>query len=285
MTSRVAGAVASSRTGLLSILLGVFATACGEAGSGGGPVDAGLDGSLPDVRVVDAALPDVGMGGGDAAADGTADAGPGAPACPSEPRCDPVTGAGCGPAAWCVLSDGEARCARETGTGEEGADCRRTSDCRVGLACFRLGDRNACARPCCGGAEACGFGGRCVAGAVLASGHTAAWGRCTLAISCDVLAPTRDCAPGEGCYIVDASGTTACRPAGGGGPGDACGDQEDCRPGFYCGGIGDARTCVRICALDGSDGGCPEGEGACVRASASPDGTGLCVLTSGRRRR
>ncbi len=266
----------------LSLLL---LEACGEQAPPG-ERDAARDASWPDVRVVDASVPQDAPSGdatpsADARPDGADDASTGGVLCPSDPLCDPVTGLGCGTDGWCVLQGDVPRCVSSAGDGAEGAPCDSVRACRVGLACFQVGGRAVCLRPCCE-ESTCGFGARCVAGARLANGMEPPWGRCTTARRCDVLAQS-GCSDGEGCYIVDASGTTSCRPAGRGGAGDPCRQQEDCRPGFYCGGaLGEGR-CVRICALDGSDGGCPSEEGSCVRAGASPEGTGLCVFTGGRR--
>ncbi len=269
-------------------LLGCLLSFQGCGGAAGGGLDASVeDAALPDVVVVDAPVSDDASSSlPDAMPDATPDAMPDASTdgglCPPDPPCDPVTGLGCGSASWCVLQGASPRCVVQAGEGGEGEPCDSVRACRVGLACFRVGDRDLCARPCCEDG-ACGFGARCVAGARLASGVETAWGRCTASGGCDVLQPERSCPRGEACYIVGPDGATACRPAGRAGPGDPCSQPEDCRPGFYCGGALGAGHCVRVCALDGAGPGCPSEEGSCVRAGASPEGTGLCVFAGGRR--
>jgi hypothetical protein len=125
-------------------------------------------------------------------------------------------------------------------------------------------------------AEAIASGAFCAGSGVLVDGSETSWGRCLPPRSCDVLHPERSCVAREGCYIVGADGSTECRVAGEGGAGAVCSEQEDCQSGFFCGGIGDNRRCVRICRIGSDD--CPSEEGRCIAQAHSPDGTGFCTL-------
>jgi hypothetical protein len=78
---------------------------------------------------------------------------------------------------------------------------------------------------------------------------------------------SRQCAPGEGCYIFvqypqEPCGQQVygsfCQPAGTGRQGDSCNGETDCEAGFVCVVTGSGDQCVRLCPLQGPD-GCPPG--------------------------
>lgn len=252
----------------------IFALTLAIAGCSSGPD--GADASAPR----DAALADGGGlldGGADAAgfADGGGDAG-GVVACAG--ACDPRMPGQCGDGESCVLAGESSSCeAMWTGSiGPEGP-CMYATDCAPGLACFETPDGGRCGRVCCPGDSTCIDGASCGGSGVLIDGTATPWGRCLPPRSCDVLAPEDSCEMREGCYIVDSAGNTECRFAGGGEAGAPCATQEDCRSGFFCGGIAETR-CVRICRIDGEP--CPIDEGRCMAQAHSPEGTGFCTIDS-----
>lgn len=190
--------------------------------------------------------------------------------------CDPRSPDGCS-AGSCVLWSDASSCETSPGGFSAGMACETTMDCAPGLACFLDGTAGTCGRVCCpGDAMACTDGAVCAGSGVLVDGTETSWGRCLPPRTCDVLRPTETCEAREGCYIVDAEGNTQCLVAGTGGPGEACAAQQDCQPGFFCGGIGSMRRCVRICRLGAGE--CPESEGRCVAQAHSPAGTGFCTV-------
>jgi hypothetical protein len=157
-------------------------------------------------------------------------------------------------------------------------------DCMPGLACFATDTAGVgvCGRVCCpGDATGCVGDLFCAGSGILIDATQTSWGRCLPSRSCDVLDPQAVCEEREGCYVIDTQGNTECRVAGLGGAGDPCYEQQDCQSGFFCGGIGALRQCVRICAIGGID--CPIDEGVCVAQAHSPAGSGFCVLTTGFR--
>jgi hypothetical protein len=253
----------------------------------------GCDGrapTLPDAQLErDAALVDGGGlldSGPIVARDASADAGDGGWSwvCPAE-VCDPRSPDGCGEGV-CVLWSEGASCEVVTGAMSAGAPCATVSDCAPGLACFLGRDGyGVCGRVCCPSDElACTDGAVCGGSGLLVDGTSVPWGQCLPPRRCSVLRPEETCEPREGCYLLDLAGTTECRVAGSGGPGDACRMQEDCQAGFFCGGIAgvSTRQCVRICRLGGE--ACPADEGRCVAQAHSPEGTGFCTLDVGSSR-
>ncbi len=238
----------------------------------------------PDAMVVrDAALAD---------GSGLLDAGARSDAAPPTPDagaslcrfdvCDPRSPDGCDEGS-CVLWGASSSCEEMPGRYSAGTPCTTPMDCAPGLACFLTEEGGVCGRVCCPGEEvACTGDAVCGGSGVLVDGTESSWGRCLPPRSCDVLDPSEDCEPREGCFIVDADGTTQCRVAGAGGPGDACADQEDCQSGFFCGGIGNARRCVRICRIGADE--CPAEEGRCQAQAHSPPGTGFCTLDAATAR-
>ena len=222
-------------------------------------------GGLLDAGSYDAALPAVDAG--------RADAGP---ALCVETVCDPRTADGCTGGA-CALWGDSASCQDAAGSLGPGAECTTVDACAAGLACFDVEGVGRCGRICCPGDDlACTDGSSCGGAGVLVDGAPTVWGRCLARRSCDVLSPSTSCEPREGCYIVDATGTTECRVAGAAGSGESCNVQEDCSGGFFCGGIGATKRCVRICALGADD--CPVAEGRCVAQVHTPAGSGLCTF-------
>lgn len=205
----------------------------------------------------------------------------GGPACDTS-TCDPRSGEGCGAPSSCVLVEAEPACHEAAGGLAPGMDCTSTEDCAVGAACFEVEGRGLCARICCpGDSAACDGDQTCGGSGRLVDGTASEWGRCLPRRTCDVLDPTSTCEAREGCYIVDLEGTTECRYAGTAGAGEPCVDQQDCQAGFFCGGIGAAKSCRRICDLARMD--CPAAEGRCVRQAHSPDGSGICTLDMATR--
>ena len=269
----------------LPLLAGVLLLdACAGSGSpqdSGMPRDARIaDGSLlPDSSVpYDGAASDSGVADS-GTSDASADSGT-ALACGG--RCDPVVGL-C-PAGVCLLGTSGPRCAATGGRGLPGSHCAALSDCATGLSCFLTRAGGVCGSVCCpaenlGGAGTCDADQRCGGTGVLVDGSSSAFRRCVGPRPCDVFTPDLVCDRGEGCYIVDAEGTTDCRVAGTASAGEACVDQNDCAPGFACSGLV-APSCVRICSLRPDGVPCPTGEGMCVAHAQSPPGTGLCSVAT-----
>lgn len=190
--------------------------------------------------------------------------------------CDPRSPDGCDEGR-CVLNAVEASCSLEAGSLGPGDACTSVADCAPGLACFRRDGGGVCGRICCPRDHStCTEGMSCGGAGVLVDGSETNWGRCMAPRPCDLLEPTEYCELREGCYIVDSSGRTECRVAGSGGPREPCQVQEDCQSGFFCGGIGGAKRCVRICRIGERD--CPAEEGRCVAQWHTSEGSGLCTL-------
>ncbi|UJR81638.1 Hypothetical protein I5071_36980 [Sandaracinus amylolyticus] len=248
--------------------------------------DAGMlrDAALAEggVNPSDAAAVDAGTIGSDASS--ARDAGGGA--CGSS-ACDPRAPSSCGDgdAGVCALVDRVAQCVASIGERRDGEICVSDDECAPMLACFgaTTPGEGVCARICCPSDRgACGDQDEvdCRADAVLVTGVPTQWGRCGALRTCDVLAPERDCAPGEGCYIETDPARTVCRWAGEGDVGDPCLEARDCGPGFFCGGV-PSRTCVRVCRVDDPT-SCPLEEGRCVAQAYSPPGSGVCVASAAR---
>ena len=257
---------------VLLALLTLTATACNDGGPGDGP-DAGM---RRDATIVDAPMGDGGPDGGVARDGGSAPDAAGA-SC-SSGVCDPRADGECGARDYCVFIGGVPTCASDVGTAEPGEACMTSQECAAGLACFQRLGRGVCARVCCPGDDtACATPTRCVGSAALVDGSSTDWWHCVGPRPCDPLDPAEVCEAEEGCYIIAVDGATDCRRAGDGAAGDPCGEQNDCAPGLFCGGVTE-RTCSRICRLgDAGPGDCPSGEGVCVAYSHSPAGTGICT--------
>ena len=250
---------------------------CGGAGDDAPPF---LDGGpVRDATIVDggAALDAAPADAAPADAGGRRDAG--GPACPHT-ECNPL-GDGCDEPASCRLVSGGTMCVEpQAEPVDEGGACAASEDCAPGLTCFRRGDGGVCGQPCCPGMDDSCTGERtCHGPGVLADGSETDWWSCVEPRSCRPLEPAADCEPGEACYIVSREGDTDCRRAGDGETGDACLEQNDCGPGFFCAGL-TTPTCVRICSLGdaGTAATCPTSEGNCRAYSHSPPGTGLCTV-------
>ncbi|MCA9605508.1 MAG: hypothetical protein KC619_07925 [Myxococcales bacterium] len=247
--------------------------ACGDPSL---PPDGGLmrdaavgdGGGLLDGGPIDAALP--------AADAGVVDAGE--PLCDTA-ACDPrEPGMGCA-SEDCLLWGTAPTCGDGTmGRLGAGMPCTAVGQCAPGLACFQDGSAGVCGRVCCPtDGAACAVGSRCGGSGVLVDGTDTLWGQCLSVRSCDLLRAD-SCEAREGCYLIDATMMTECRIAGAAGAGEACEVQEDCRAGFFCGGVLGARRCVRICDLRADD--CPTAEGRCVAQSHTVafENVGLCTL-------
>ncbi len=257
-----------------------LALAAAMAGCDGGPtvMDGGV---IMDARVRDASgLLDGGVSEAGPALDASSRVDASVPRCVS--ACDPRSGDGCGSAGRCVLSASEPTCVAMPGALAPGSDCTDTTECAPGAACFEVEGVGRCQRICCPGDEsACDVEESCSGSGRLVDGAETEWGRCLPSRSCDVLDAAADCEAREGCYIVGSDGQTECRYAGAGGPGDPCVAQQDCGPGFFCGGVDPARRCRRICDARNDD--CPIDEGRCVVQAHSPDGSGICTIDMATR--
>jgi hypothetical protein len=266
----------------LAALAGALLLGAPGCDSGASP---GPDGSpLRDAALVDGGgLLDGGASGdaGAPAADaGAADAGP---ALCVATECDPRSPDGCSEGR-CVLWSDAASCELDAGALGPGAECTELGQCAPGLACFRQDGVGVCGRICCpSDGSTCAEDARCGGSGALVDGTETSWGRCLPPRACDLLDPSSACEEREGCYIVDATGTTECRVAGRGDVGASCEEPEDCKAGFFCGGLSPVRRCVRICRIGEDD--CPEAEGRCVDpGSHTPEGVGVCTLdTAGAR--
>jgi len=193
--------------------------------------------------------------------------------CPAE-ECDPRLRRDCGESS-CVLSAATPACG-VAGEQIAGATCTSATDCARGLGCFQRQGQGECAPVCCPGDGVCDEGQTCAAPSVLVDGALTAWGRCTAPRPCSIFESGEMCEPGEACYIVSATGETDCRIAGSGQTGAYCSEQNDCAPGFFCGGL-TGSACVRICERAGTRATCLTDEGDCVVYAHSPPGTGLCA--------
>jgi hypothetical protein len=199
-----------------------------------------------------------------------------APSCLEPLDCDPRSGDGCLEAGSCSLVSEVSSCEMTPGALGPGATCENVTDCAPGLACFQSELGGICGRICCPGDDTCLEGNVCRGSGILVDETQTRWGQCLPPQSCDVLQPELDCSTREGCYIIDSGGNTECRVAGTGAFGDACTAQEDCQSGFFCGGVGGATHCARICRLGGEP--CPIDEGRCVWQLHSPEGSGICTI-------
>lgn len=218
------------------------------------------DASPEDATVADAAAPDAG------------------PSCPG--ACDPRMTRGCFGSGFCALAAGVPMCVPMLGTVARGGECTTPEECGFGLGCFR--DRatglGSCERVCCpADGMGCDPAERCGGSGELVGGERTAWAQCGPVRACDVLDPVA-CTEREGCFIVDAAGTTECRIAGTAAAGEACAQAEDCAAGLFCGGLG-ARTCLVVCALAAAR-GCPDLT-RCIAQSYSPPGSGVCTREPG----
>ncbi len=270
-TRRVLGAVGLVAGCLLAL------GGCGGSKS----VGRGMDAAVRDATVVDgSALLDAWPSDGGASSDAApSDAGTTA-MCPT-PTCDPRQDAGSCPSGTCALTAATPGCVTGVGDAGEGDPCGTTTDCTTGLGCFAQGDGGICGRLCCPGDDAaCGTGEQCAGTGMLVDGVDTPWGRCLASRSCDVLHPAETCEPGEGCYIVSATGDTECLRAGSADVGGACTAQNDCAAGLFCGGL-THMACLRICSLaDAGAAPCPPTEGDCRAYVHSPAGTGLCTVAT-----
>lgn len=214
----------------------------------------------------------------DAASDAWMDAAPGACGLGCDPSGPPGPLSGCPIGQSCVLT-GEAPLCGGAGRLTVGSPCDAVDACGPGLACFQASRSTGgvCAPVCCPRAPDACVAGRCGGDGVLVDGTATAFGRCLPPRRCDVLAPELACEVREGCYVVDAAGTTECRLAGMRGVNDPCVLPEDCAPGLFCGGLG-TRTCLQLCAIDAPR--CEAGQ-RCVAQSYSPAGSGVCVEPAG----
>lgn len=209
------------------------------------------------------------------------DAGPaadaGAPLC-DVMECDPREPAvGCSTGACVLWSDDPACSSEMPGRLSAGMPCAEVGECGGGLACFLVDGAGVCAPVCCPTEDtACAVGSRCGGSGVLVDGTETGWGRCVAQVSCELLAAETGCEPREACYLVDTTMMTECRLAGTAGAGESCAVQEDCQPGFFCGGIAAARRCVRLCRIAAGD--CPTAEGRCIAQSHTPADIGLCTM-------
>ncbi|MEM9192267.1 MAG: hypothetical protein AAGF12_24045 [Myxococcota bacterium] len=178
----------------------------------------------------------------------------------------------------CEVSGASTMCMTRMGTKPAGEACELSDECAPGLSCFAEGRGGVCARPCCPTeVAACGATPefQCRGGGVLQGGEPSAYWHCTQVRPCQVLFPEDACGSREGCYIISDDGETQCLHAGTAETNEGCSTQNDCAPGFFCGGLG-RRTCRRICSLDVPS-ECPPGEGECQAQTYTPDGSGICT--------
>lgn len=157
----------------------------------------------------------------------------------------------------------------DAGVGEA---CAGATACRPGLACLGNGTSGACTQWCYQDSD-CGQGGFCNIYVTLATqlGHGAF--ACSFPTACDPLAPT--CTSGDGCYIVNVSGTTlnfGCTTAGAVPAGSTCAASNDCVPGAGCVPEQDGgATCHTFCNPDAGAPSC--GSGTCEPVNAA---VGVC---------
>jgi len=169
-------------------------------------------------------------------------------------------------------------CSAVMGSLEIGDPCIAVGECGPGLACFLDGRAGTCGRVCCPGDESCEDGTLCVGLGTLVDGVGTDWWQCQGPRPCDLFAPLEVCEPGEGCYIVEATGDTDCRRAGTASLDEPCVESNDCAPGFTCGGLGSARRCLKLCMLgDAGAGTCSSIEGHCRAQTYTPEGVGICT--------
>jgi len=194
--------------------------------------------------------PDSGVGGaaaGGQAGTGSGGVGSAASACnPSTPEgaCGLSPLCGCATGENCVVIDttsGETACV-VAGSIQEKNSCFGSGSCQAGMECIG----GTCARYCAIDAD-CGSGSVCVDAV---SGTTPVPGLRTCTAACALDNPN-SCAPGIGCFYLDAS-ITDCRPAGT--SVTSCVSPQDCAPGYMCLTEGE---CVHWCRADAP--ACPGG--------------------------
>jgi hypothetical protein len=184
------------------------------------------------------------------------------------------------------------KCVR-SGTGDDGAPCSSTNDCRAGFACVGEAGAGECRPYCCSlVGDPCGNGQDGSSGTTFCGERLLLEpGRppslrvpvCIPAEECklDETYPCVDrstgckCQPDQACTVV--AGTTGCVKAGEGRVGNAC----PCAKGYFC---SSQNQCVRICTTGPDDGdtalappraSCAPGK--CQATVGFPDGFGVCI--------
>ncbi|HKP59325.1 MAG TPA: hypothetical protein VJV78_21525 [Polyangiales bacterium] len=162
---------------------------------------------------------------------------------PADPKREDARFDACGPGLKCEVTNSRTGCTGLGGMVAAGQTCTNTSDCAPGLQC--IGTR--CQPWCEIGANDCTGGGTC---ASLASKVTVQsgieFGYCCSSPSgrgpCDT-APQCGCPADQSCRVIDADGTTACRPIGNAAPYSSCEHGNVCPKGYAC--VGD--LCKLLC--------------------------------------
>ena len=244
----------------------------------GGPADAGA-GIAPDAAAP-SVVPPV-----EAGADASSEAG--AVDAQAPPSSVPETPSGTHgePYACQVSADSNGNASHkciQSGTGDDGAPCSSTSDCRAGFACVGETGAGECRPYCCDmdantcGAPQDGSTGKTFCGErlLLEPGRepTLRVPVCIPAEACslDELYPCTGsscrCAADQTCTVV--AGTTGCVTPGTGKVGEAC----PCAARFFC---SSQNQCVKICKTAPGEGDCTPGK--CQATAGFPDGWGVCV--------
>lgn len=165
-----------------------------------------------------------------------------------------------------------------TKSAKSGEACTAGDDCAAGLLCAG----GVCRKLCCGGDwNGCPTGEHCLVDVVLPVNGMDVSANAQLCFpvnQCDALDPGSCTQAGTACVIADATGATACFPAGTSSVGDACeGGQPACKGGLTC----VSGHCRRLCKAveSGGDPACPAAEGRCVHYNRNPAGVGECTPT------
>jgi hypothetical protein len=204
--------------------------------------------------------PGDGGGGGDGGGDGEQCSG----------VCELVSQCGCSDGQSCDLSNGEIGCRPATATGTEATECEFNDDCAAGYSCIdvlNLG-RGECLPWCASDGDCAAPGGACDL-PISANGQIVP-GAVVCTASCDPLDNT-GCPADWSCHAFQKGDgsrhESICTPAGGGGQGAFCSEQDECQPGFTC--LGFANECSRNCAISPASNNCPAGT-ACQAYSDHP---------------
>lgn len=180
----------------------------------------------------------------------------------SDGSCDPVTQCGCPESEMCAVVDwstGATACMAQGSIPEGGSCTVEVGECEPGTECLEWLENGVCSGFCNQDSD-CPHGLPCVEWEI--PGINLCLHGCDPRDPTSDAAPFHACQPGQGCTVWSASpeSSVCTSPVLAGAAGDPCTGEEDCSPGFTCG--GDAgTTCARWCAI-GSD-ECAAGE-ACL---------------------
>lgn len=180
----------------------------------------------------------------------------------SDGSCDPVTQCGCPESQMCAVIDwstGATGCL-PPGSIPAGGSCSvEIGECEPGAECLEWLENGVCTGYCNQDSD-CSHGLPCVEWEI--PGINLCLNGCDPRAPSSDAAPFHACQPGQGCTVwsVSPESSVCTTPVLAGVAGDPCTGEEDCSPGFTCGGES-GTACARWCAI--GSGECSTGE-ACL---------------------